>query len=151
MESDPAHADVRGKRVLVVNDTQEILELFESILGEMGLDVISQTYAPRELERIHEVAPDLIVLDLVFGDREVLGWQLLQKIRMDRELEKLPVIVCTAALKIVEELQGYLTEHNVVTVIKPFNVSQLEEAVLRALRAADKERPPSAREVTDGD
>jgi len=137
--------------VLVVNDTQEILELFEDILTEMGLEVIPMTYAPRELERIREVSPDLAILDLVFGDREVLGWQLLQKMRMDRVLQDLPVVVCTAALKMVEELQGYLTEQNVVVVVKPFNVPQLEEAVLRALRACAKGNPPSSRQAAPGD
>ena len=151
MEHQELYAEIRGKRVLVVNDTQEILELFDDILGEMGLEVVQMTYAPHELERIREVAADLVVLDLIFGDREVLGWQLLQKMRMDRELQNLRVVLCTAAMKAVEELQGYLTEQNVVVVLKPFNVSQLEEAVLRALRAGGKGAPPAARENTDGD
>lgn len=151
VEHQELYAEIRGKRVLVVNDTQEILELFDDILGEMGLEVVSQTYAPRELERIREVQPDLVILDLVFGEREVLGWQLLQKLRMDRQLQNLPVVVCTAALKMVEELQGYLTEQSVTVVLKPFNVSQLEEAVLRALSAGGKREPPSTRRVTDGD
>ncbi len=151
MEHRELYAEIRGKRVLVVNDTQEILELFDDILGEMGLEVVQMTYAPRELERVHEVKADLVVLDLVFGEREVLGWQLLQKMRMDRQLQNLPVVLCTAALNTVQELQGYLTEQNVVVVLKPFNVSQLEEAVLRALRAGPKGAPPSTREVTDGD
>jgi putative two-component system response regulator len=149
MSEEPGYPEIAGKRVLVVNDTEEILELFEAILGEMGLEVISQTYTPRELERIHEVAPDLIILDLIFGEREVLGWQLLQKIRMDRRLEEVPAILCTAAVKEVEEMQGYLTEQNVIVVLKPFKVAQLEEAVLRVL-GAEAQRPPSSRQLTDG-
>ena len=145
------HDDIAGKRVLVVNDTQEILELFDDILSGLGLDVVLMTYAPRELDRVREVKADLVILDLIFGEREVLGWQLLQKIRMDRSLETLPVVVCSAALDRINELQGYLTEQNVVVIVKPFNVAQLEEAVLRALRADVRDRPPAAREVTDGD
>jgi CheY-like chemotaxis protein len=145
------HEDIAGKRVLVVNDTQEILELFDDILSGLGLDVVLMTYAPRELDRVREVKADLVILDLIFGEREVLGWQLLQKIRMDRSLETLPVVVCSAALDRINELQGYLTEQNVVVIVKPFNVAQLEEAVLRALRAEVRERPPTARELTDGD
>ncbi|MDQ4034506.1 MAG: response regulator [Chloroflexota bacterium] len=145
------HHDIAGKRVLVVNDTQEILELFDDILSGLGLDVVRMTYAPRELDRVREVKADLVILDLIFGEREVLGWQLLQKIRMDRSLETLPVVVCSAALDRINELQGYLTEQNVVVIVKPFNVAQLEEAVLRALRAGDRKGSPTARELTDGD
>ena len=52
---------------------------------------------------------------------------------MDRSLERVPVVVCTAALKMVSDLEGYLTEQGVVVVLKPFNVDQLEEAVRSAL------------------
>jgi CheY-like chemotaxis protein len=122
----------KRKRALVVNDTQEILELFEEILGGMGYEAVLMSYAPRELDRIREVAPDLIILDFLMGDRELLGWQLLQKLKMDRRLDAIPVIVCTAAVKAVSEQQGYLTEQGVTIVLKPFNVDQLEEAIRTA-------------------
>ena len=145
--SDPD--SLRGKRVLVVNDTQEILELFDDILSEMGLEVVQMTYAPRELDRVREAKPDLVILDLVFGERELLGWQLLQKIRMDRSLETMPVVVCSAALNTLNELQGYLTEQKVTVVVKPFNVAQLEEAVFRALGASGHMDAPTARELSE--
>src|SRR6187402_2360978 len=130
------------RRALVVNDTQEILELFAEILEGLGYETVLMSYAPRELERVRETEPDLIVLDFLMGDRELLGWQLLQKIKMDRRLDRIPVVVCTAAVKAVEEQQGYLTEQGVLVVLKPFNVDQLEEAVRRATTM-----PPTAREV----
>ena len=130
------------QRALVVNDTQEILELFDEILSGLGFDVVLMSYAPRELDRVREVKPDLIVLDFLMGDRELLGWQLLQKLKMDRTLDAIPVIVCSAAVKAVEEQQGYLTEQGVIVVLKPFNVDQLEDAVRRVT-----EMPATAREI----
>ena len=130
------------RRALVVNDTQEILELFAEILEGLGYETVLMSYAPRELERVRETDPDLIVLDFLMGDRELLGWQLLQKLKMDRRTDSIPIIVCTAAVKAVEEQQGYLTEQGVVVVLKPFNVDQLEEAI----RASEKPRT-TAREV----
>ena len=133
------------QRALVVNDTQEILELFDEILQGMDFEVVLMSYAPRELDRIREVKPDLIVLDFLMGDRELLGWQLLQKLKMDRRLDAIPVIVCTAAVKAVEEQQGYLTEQGVVVVLKPFNVDQLEDAVRRVTTMS-----PTARDIVKG-
>jgi CheY-like chemotaxis protein len=130
------------RRALVVNDTQEILELFAEILEGLGYETVLMSYAPRELERVRETEPDLIVLDFLMGERELLGWQLLQKLKMDRRTDSIPIIVCTAAVKAVEEQQGYLTEQGVVVVLKPFNVDQLEEAI----RASEKPRR-TAREV----
>ena len=132
----------RKRRALVVNDTQEILELFEEILDGLGFESVLMSYAPRELERIREVEPELIVLDFLMGDRELLGWQLLQKLKMDRGLSTIPIVVCTAAVKAVQEQQGYLTEQGVMIVLKPFTVDQLEEAVRAAM-----EQAPTARRL----
>jgi CheY-like chemotaxis protein len=123
----------QGKRVLVVNDTEEILELFEELLGALGFEVVVMSYAPRELQRVREARPDLLILDFIFGQGELLGWQLLQKLKMDRELDAIPIIVCTAAQQEVYEQQGYLTEQGVIVVLKPFNVDQFEDAVARAM------------------
>ena len=129
-------------RALVVNDTQEILELFDEILSGLGFEVVLMSYAPRELDRVREVDPDLIILDFLMGDRELMGWQLLQKLKMDRRTESIRVIVCTAAVKAAQEQQGYLTEQGVMLVLKPFNIDQLEDAVRRVM-----DMPPTAREV----
>jgi CheY-like chemotaxis protein len=134
------------KRVLVVNDTQEILELFDVILEGMGLETVMMSYAPRELDRIRQVDPDLIILDFLMGDREPLGWQLLQKLKMDRRTDAIPIVVCTGAVKAAQEQQGYLTEQGVTLVLKPFNVDQLEDAVRRAL-----ELPTTARDIAEED
>jgi CheY-like chemotaxis protein len=143
-----AMAESRGKRnrqrVLVVNDTQEILELFEAILDGIGLETILMSYAPRELDRIRQIAPDLIILDFLMGDRELLGWQLLQKLKMDRRTDSIPILVCTGAVRAAHEQQGYLTEQGVTVVLKPFNVDQLEEAVQAALQM-----PATAREIVE--
>jgi len=105
------------------------------------------SYAPRELDRIRQVDPDLIILDFLMGDRELLGWQLLQKLKMDRRTDAIPIVVCTGAVKAAHEQQGYLTEQGVTLVLKPFNVDQLEDAVRAALdlgptaRTLAEERP----------
>jgi CheY-like chemotaxis protein len=141
----------RPPRALVVNDTQEILELFQDILQGMGFECVLMSYAPRELDRVREARPDIIVLDFLMGDRELLGWQLLQKLKMDRTLDSIPIVVCTGAVRAVEEQQGYLTEQGVMVVLKPFNVDQLEDAVRSAMtqrtraREIAEERPAQER------
>ncbi len=140
--SDPAAAAPGdGLRVLVVNDTQEILDLFQEILRGLGFAEIElMSYAPRELDRVRDVRPDLVVLDLVFGPGEANGWQLLQKLRMDRLLAHIPVIVCTADVAAAKEREGYLTEQGVTLVLKPFRVDQLEDAVRRACNELSAQR-----------
>jgi len=127
------------KRVVVINDTKEILELFRDVLeGELGHEVILMSFAPDELDRILEAKPDLLVIDFVIGDREMEGWQLLQKMRMHRDTAGIPIVACTAAVKQVRESEAYLLEQGIEVVLKPFTIDQLEGAVARALKLGDE-------------
>jgi CheY-like chemotaxis protein len=123
------------KRILVINDTKEILELFRDILGEagMGHEVTLMSYAPDELTRIVEEKPDLVIVDFVIGDRELLGWQLLQKMRMHPATAEIPIVACTAAVRQVRDAEAYLLEQGIGVILKPFTIDQLENAVRRAL------------------
>jgi DNA-binding response OmpR family regulator len=140
----------RKKRVLVINDTKEILELFRDILAdEMGFDVTMMTYAPDELSRILEERPDLVIVDFILGDRELQGWQLLQKMRMHPQTESIPIIACTAAVRQVRESETYLMEQGIEVVMKPFTIAQLENAVHNALKLGETQ-PPSGDDGTGG-
>jgi DNA-binding response OmpR family regulator len=121
------------KHVAVVNDTEEILDLFEEILSGMGHRVTRLTYAPRDAAEIAALKPDLVVIDFVLGGREFEGWQLIQKLRMRRDTEKIPLIACTGAVKEVREMEGQLAKSNVMLILKPFTVSELEDTVNAAL------------------
>ncbi|MDQ4100388.1 MAG: response regulator [Chloroflexota bacterium] len=112
------------RHILVVNDTQEILDLFRDILEEEGYRVSLYSYAINDLAQIKRIAPDLIILDFIIGGEDT-GWQLLQKLKMDRQTMMIPVVVCTAALRLVQELEGHLRAKNVAVILKPFDIDDL--------------------------
>jgi DNA-binding response OmpR family regulator len=112
-------------RILVVNDTQEILELFRMLLEEEeGYDVVLSGFPIQQVKEIEQIKPDLIILDLVLGD-EKTGMQMLQMLKMQRSTAAIPVLVCTAALQIVREQEGYLVSQGVHVVYKPFEIDDL--------------------------
>lgn len=115
---------------LVVNDTQEILDLFRDILEEEEFDVILTTFAPRDLDELVAVDPDIVILDFMIGNESV-GWQLLQKMKMHQATQGIPVVVCTGAVQLARELEGQLTSKTVGVVLKPFDIDDL----LRMLRS----------------
>ncbi|HST05727.1 MAG TPA: response regulator [Chloroflexia bacterium] len=124
------------KRILVINDTQEILELFSDILHEeMGFEVVLDSYKPHMLDIIKQVNPDLIISDHVFGE-EKIAWQLLQRLKMDRDTAQIPVIICSAAIKDLKEMEGYLTSKDVGVLYKPFEVDELINLVNEKLKEA---------------
>jgi DNA-binding response OmpR family regulator len=120
-------------RIMVVNDTQEILQLFREILTDEGYEAILYSFAIQDLEEIERVKPDLIILDYMF-DQEQIGWQLLQKLKMYRPTASIPVIICTAAAQRVREMEGYLQSKAIGLVLKPFDIEDLLKAIDQALR-----------------
>jgi CheY-like chemotaxis protein len=131
----PNTKGTRGKHVLVVNDTEEIIELFREIIEGMGHHMSALSFAPDDLGDVTKAEPDLVILDLIFNtSTEGQGWQLLQKLRMTKDTEDLPVILCSAATDQVREQEGWLTARGVKVVLKPFTVDDLEAAIDKALR-----------------
>ena len=123
-------------RIMVVNDTQEILQLFREILSDEGYEAILYSYAIQDLDEITRAKPDLIILDYMF-DEEQIGWQLLQKLKMNRATASIPVIICTAAVQKVREMEGYLQSKGIGLVLKPFDIDDLLRAIEQALQSSD--------------
>ena len=136
----------KGTHILVVNDTEEILDLFRTILEDLGHRVTAWSFSPDDLSKVTEIRPDLVILDLMMGATELQGWALLQKMRMHRPTEDIPVIVCSAATNWVREQEGWLAANGVKVVLKPFKVTDLERAVgdALALRAMTGTSEPDA-------
>ena len=122
-------APATGKHVLVVNDTEEILDLYRTILEDLGHRVTAWSFSPDDLSKVTEIQPDLVILDLLMGPTELQGWALLQKMRMSPATENIPVIVCSAATNWVREQEGWLAAQAVKVVLKPFKINDLERAV----------------------
>lgn len=119
-------------RIMVVNDTQEILDMFRDLLEQEGYEVILYSYAIQDMDEILRHKPDLMILDYIFG-AERTGWQLLQKLKMRRDTAAIPVVICTAAKRQVEEIEGHLVAMGVGIVLKPFNVDDLLRTVSQTL------------------
>ncbi len=62
-----------------------------------------------------------------------MSWQFLQMLKMDRATRQLPIIVCTAAVRRVQELQSHLDDMGVAIVLKPFDIDHLLDVVAGAL------------------
>ncbi len=128
-------ASERPRHILVINDTVAILELFRAILEDEGYQVTTDGFATEStalLKRVIDLHPDVIILDLLIVD-EQRGWQFLQMLKMARQTASIPVIVCTGAARLVEELQVHLDTMGVGVVLKPFDIDVLLREVAQKL------------------
>lgn len=131
----PLPGSTTAPHILVINDTQEILDLFKDILEEEGYRVTLSSFTFQDVHDVEELAPDLIVLDFLIGG-EALGWQMLQKLRMYRPTAGIPIVVSTAALQLVREIEGHLRAKDIFLLLKPFDIDDLIEVVHLALANA---------------
>ncbi len=127
----------KARHVLVVNDTEEILELFHQILNEeAGYEVTLTSFQPQMIEYVKEIKPDLIISDHVFGE-ERAGWQFVQSLKLDRETMTIPIIVCSGAISELRGNEGYLVSKHIGVLYKPFDVDELLHLVERKLDEQD--------------
>ena len=126
----------RQPHVLVINDTQEILDLLQELLEEEGHRVTT-SLALLNIDKVKALAPDVIVQDLLFEGTQEQGWKFLTLIRLDPELARIPLILCTAAVQTVKEpeMAEQLDRLGVSVVLKPFLIEDLLSAIARALTA----------------
>src|SRR5215213_6852436 len=119
-------ADDRQPHVLVINDTQEILSLMQELLEDEGYRVTTWL-ALLDMDKVKALAPDLIIQDLLFEGTQELGWKFLTLVRLDPELARIPLILCTAAVRTINEpeMAEQLDRLGVRVVLKPFTIDDL--------------------------
>jgi DNA-binding response OmpR family regulator len=126
---------------MVINNSDDILALFQKILTTDDCQVFTQLFLNSDLREVRKIKPDLIILDYYVG-REGVGWEFLQLLKMEDSTAEVPVLVCTTAVKLAQEIAGYLATKRVTVLRKPFESRDLVGAVQAALQN-DAVGPPS--------
>lgn len=126
-----------GKRLLVVDDEPDILELTRFALAKEGFEVDTAATGDEAIAALRRHRPDLVVLDLMLPDRP--GTEVCRLMRADASLADIPVIMLTARSDEIDRVVGFeLGADDYVT--KPFSPRELclrVKAILRRGRASD--------------
>jgi len=121
---------------MVINDDQDILELYETLLTEEGYEVITSKFAFEHPAAVEMQRPDLVLLDLKFGSH-LEGWKMIQKLRLYRPTTELPILLCTAAVREAREQEDHLRSEGIGVIYKPFAIEHLLLAVRQTLAVAE--------------
>lgn len=130
------------KRILVVDDEPDTVEMITTLLELEGYQVFSafsgneaMRFLRGEKEGVLEEAPvDLILLDVMLGD--VDGRQVCRRIKEDEVLKFIPVIILTVRASLQDKLEGLnLGADDYLT--KPFINEELLAKVRVMLRIKD--------------
>ena len=126
--------DSGKKKVLVVDDDAEIVELISDILTRDGRFEIRTASSGYEAGMAtQQFRPDLILLDYMLPD--VNGNVVCQTIRSNPEFENTRIIIVSGVIK-QEEIDQLLKSGAEDFLKKPFSISELTEKVDLALQVA---------------
>ncbi|HEU5098767.1 MAG TPA: response regulator [Roseiflexaceae bacterium] len=118
----------RKKHVMVVNDHPEFLGLLSEFLSEEGYEVSALPKHQGAFEQIKAAQPDIVICDLIF-DNIPAGWALLDMLYLDPETRAIPIILCSAATKQVQEVVPSLAGKGILWLEKPFELEKLLQLI----------------------
>ena len=129
-----------GERILVVDDEPDIVALVAYHLARAGYRVSTASTGAEALHAVREERPALVVLDLMLP--ELSGFEVLERLRADRALAEMPVLMLTARRDEPDRVKG-LSLGADDYLVKPFSPQELVlrvRNILRRTRVAAVER-----------
>jgi CheY-like chemotaxis protein len=111
-------------KILYVEDEEDYRIIVSQHLKRAGHQVLVAETTGEGLVLAQAEVPDLILMDLKFGDDETAGWEATRRLKSDPRLRHIPVIAVTAfieAEKRTESLKAGCDDY----IVRPVNFPQL--------------------------
>ncbi len=122
------------KKIFVIDDEIEIVELTKMILGKEEFIVSGTSSAIDIFWQIKDFKPDLVLLDINMPDMD--GWEVLKAMKTDQDTSSIPVVLFTIrseARDKVHGIQGGAFDY----ITKPFSYNELISRVKTIFQKLD--------------
>jgi CheY-like chemotaxis protein len=126
-EPHPLLPDLRGIRVLVLDDEADARELVRNVLDEQGAAVTAVASGEEALKKLEAIGPHIVLSDV--GMPEMDGYQFIRSLRASASrYSRVPAIAVTAFARVEDgrkaKLAGYQSH-----LAKPFDIAELVTTV----------------------
>ncbi|MBI4388699.1 MAG: response regulator [Nitrospinae bacterium] len=119
----------RKKKILVVDDEENIRLLYKEELEDEGYQVVLAANAEEAMDRINREQPDLITLDIKMPGMD--GIEFLRKLK--EEKRSVPVIRCSAYGSYKQDFRVWASD---AYVVKSADLRELKMTIKEILNAA---------------
>ncbi len=124
-------------RILVVNRSLDVLNLFHDILDEQGYEVELSNYTFESLTTIEKLQPHLIILDFAKDGTEE-EWQLLKMLKLYPPVASVPVLLCMSPLHLVQNAEDRFLQKNIRLLFNPIDKDELITVVHQMLSSTSQ-------------
>jgi two-component system, chemotaxis family, chemotaxis protein CheY len=113
--------------ILVVDDYKTMVRIIRNLLGQIGFTDIDEASSGAEaLEKINDKSYGLIISD--WNMEPMTGYQLLKKVRENKDVAEVPFIMVTAESKtdnVIAARKAGVSHY----IVKPFNATTLKAKI----------------------
>jgi len=145
MTSSTPLASEHAETILLVDDVPENLAVLFEVLSGAGYEVLVAERGEAALERMPELKPDLVLLDVRMPGLD--GFEVCRRLRANPEFAELPVIFMTALNETVDKVEGFRAGA-VDYVTKPLEAEEVLARVRAHLQLRALRRQLEARNAT---
>ncbi|MBI9071987.1 MAG: response regulator transcription factor [Melioribacteraceae bacterium] len=137
------------KKILIVDDEQDIIEFISYNLELEGYLVISANDGEEALEKVSEM-PDLIILDIMMP--KMNGFQTLQEIKKNILYKNIPILFLTAKTSEIDEVKGLNlgADDYLKKPISPMTVVARVKTILRRIQATNPDEKETQKIIKNG-
>ncbi len=114
------------KKVLIVDDEADIIEILQYVLETQGYECITAFDGEEGLKLAREANPDLIILDVMMP--KINGYKISRLLKFDAKYKDIPIIMITARSQNEDKAIGEETGADEY-ITKPFQVDEVVEKV----------------------
>lgn len=122
---------VMSKRILILDDDEEILAILTIILEEAGYEAKALSDGEQIFEEIEMFQPDLVLMDIMLSDLD--GRIICRELKSRTETQNLPVILISASHNVSNSFKPLGEPNDFIE--KPFDINFLVQKIQRQLDA----------------
>ncbi len=123
------------KKILLVDDEQDIVETLKFVLESEGYTCYCAYNGEDGLKLAKEIIPDLMVLDIMMP--KINGFKISRLLKYDAKYKNIPIIMLTARSQESDKQIGEETGADVY-ITKPFDLDEVLATVSRLLKEKEE-------------
>lgn len=125
-----------SKRILVVDDEKDIVNLIKYQLKAQGYQVVTAFNGLEALEKVAEEKPDLAILDIMMP--KVDGWVVCHSVKGNISTRNTRIIILTAKSQFMAKIKGLYIMQADIYMSKPFEDTELLSNTDRLLNVEEE-------------